>query len=63
MYSIVLQDGSIKNFFKISYFRGEDQMYCDNCDMKTDAAGVSYTFICDFLLCIFNPSFQKWSQK
>uniref|UniRef100_A0A3B3DJP6 Ubiquitin carboxyl-terminal hydrolase 26-like n=1 Tax=Oryzias melastigma TaxID=30732 RepID=A0A3B3DJP6_ORYME len=34
-------DGSIKNFFKISYFRGEDQMYCDNCDRKTDAAGMS----------------------
>ncbi|RVE60455.1 hypothetical protein OJAV_G00181180 [Oryzias javanicus] len=34
-------DGSIKNFFKMSHFKGKDQMYCENCDKKTDAVGSS----------------------
>ncbi|XP_036072500.1 ubiquitin carboxyl-terminal hydrolase 47 [Oryzias melastigma] len=34
VYSV--EDG-IKEFFKESYFTGEDQMYCEHCDTKVDA--------------------------
>lgn len=39
---IVLQDGNIEKFFRISSFSGENQIYCEKCDKKSDATSVSY---------------------
>ncbi len=37
----VAPDTRIEEYFKASYFSGENQMYCGQCDAKSDAAIVS----------------------
>ncbi|XP_011485856.1 ubiquitin carboxyl-terminal hydrolase 48 isoform X1 [Oryzias latipes] len=34
-------DGNIEKFFRISSFSGENQIYCEKCDKKSDATSVS----------------------